>query len=158
MSTVASAVSCSPVVIEQSTWRDLNALRRLEQVCFPKDAWPLWDLVAVLTLPNVVRLKAVCQEQMVGLIAADIRHSENLAWIATLGVLPEYRGQGIGAALLAACEGRLAMPRVRLCVRISNQPAIRLYDRCGYQRYEIWRGYYADGEDAIVYQKHLVNA
>ncbi len=157
MSTIAPAVPCLPVAIEQSTWRDLNALRHLEQACFPKDAWPLWDLVAVLTLPNIVRLKAVCQEQMVGFIAADIRRADDLAWIATLGVLPEYRGQGIGAALLAACESRVRVSCIRLCVRISNEPAIHLYERCGYHRYEVWRRYYADGEDAIVYEKYLAN-
>ena len=84
---------------------DLNeVLRQLESVCFPKDAWPLLDMLGVLTLPNVVRLKAVVGEQMVGFIAGDIRRVENVAWIATIGVLPEYRRRGIGTALLQACE------------------------------------------------------
>ena len=59
MNSAVTAVPGSSVVIEPATWRDLNALRHLEKVCFPLDAWPLWDLVGVLTLPNVVRLKAM---------------------------------------------------------------------------------------------------
>src|SRR3990172_6226569 len=107
----------SKVIIEPANWRDLNALRAMEPVCFPKDAWPLWDLIGVLTLPNVMRLKAVVNSRMVGFIAGDIRRAEKLAWIATIGVLPEYRQRGIGAALLQACEERLDVPRIRLSVR-----------------------------------------
>lgn len=143
------------VVIEQATWRDLNALRHLEKVCFPKDAWPLWDMAGVLTLPNIVRLKACLNGDMVGFIAGDIRPAEKLAWIATVGVLPEYRKQGIGRALLNECEQRLNVPRVRLNVRVSNKEAIHLYEETGYERAGIWPAYYTDGEDALIMEKRL---
>ena len=145
----------SQFTIEPATWRDVSALRSLEQVCFPLDAWPLWDLIGVLTLPNVVRLKAVSGEHMVGFIAGDLRPSEKMAWIAIIGVLPEYRGQGIGAALLEACEKQLNQPRVRLNVRMSNQTAIRLYQRRQYYQVGIWPRYYHDGEDALILEKQL---
>jgi ribosomal protein S18 acetylase RimI-like enzyme len=141
--------------IEVANWRDLNALRNLERVCFPQDAWPLWDLVGVLTLPNVVRLKAVIGETMVGFVAGDIRRSERMAWIATIGVLPEQRGQGLGRRLLAACEAQLDVPRVCLNVRVSNRAAIHLYQEVGYVRSGLWSRYYQDGEDAIVMEKQL---
>jgi ribosomal-protein-alanine N-acetyltransferase len=142
--------------IEQASWRDLGDLRHLEAVCFPQDAWPLWDLIGVLTLPNVVRLKAVAGVKMVGFIAGDIRSSERMAWIATVGVLPEYRGQGIGSALLRQCEARLGMPRVRLNVRVSNITAIRLYKQVGYYQVGTWPRYYQDGEDALILEKQLL--
>ena len=145
----------SPFVIETATWRDLNALRHLEQVCFPLDAWPLWDLIGILTLPNVVRLRAAIDGKMVGFIAGDIRPSEKVAWIATVGVLPEYRRRGIGEALVQACEQRLQMPEVRLSVRVSNLEAVNLYLRLGYQKSGYWPAYYQDGEDALVMQKPL---
>jgi ribosomal-protein-alanine N-acetyltransferase len=156
MSQAELVASDSRVIIDPATWRDLNALRHLEKVCFPKDAWPLWDLVGVLTLPNVVRLRAAVDSQMIGFIAADIRPSERLAWIATLGVLPEYRGRGIGRALLEACEQLLDVRRVQLNVRASNQAAIQLYQTSGYQRAGIWPTYYQDGEDALVMEKELI--
>lgn len=145
----------SPAIIEPATWRDLNSLRHLEQVCFPDDAWPLWDLIGVLTFPNVVRLKAVSDGQMVGFIATDIRRAEQTAWVATIGVLPEYRQRGIATALLQTCENHLVVPRIRLSVRVSNDDAIRLYTRLGYQRWRVWSRYYADGEDALVLEKYL---
>jgi ribosomal protein S18 acetylase RimI-like enzyme len=145
------------VWIVPATWRDLNSLRQLEKVCFPQDAWPLLDLIGVLTLPNIVRLKAMIGEQMAGFIAGDIRTSEKLAWIATVGVLPEFRRQGIGAALMRACEERLPVPNVRLNVRTSNQAAIQLYQGMGYERAGLWPTYYQDGEDALVMEKPLDN-
>ncbi|OGO64163.1 MAG: hypothetical protein A2Z45_08015 [Chloroflexi bacterium RBG_19FT_COMBO_55_16] len=145
----------SPAIIEPATWRDLNSLRHLEQVCFPHDAWPLWDLIGVLTFSKVVRLKAMSDGRLVGFIAADIRRAEGLAWIATIGVLPEYRQHGIGTTLLRACENRLVVPRIRLSVRASNGPAIRMYTRLGYKRSGVWSRYYSDGEDALVLEKYL---
>ena len=141
------------VLIEAASWRDLNAVRHLEKVCFPLDAWPLFDIIGVLTFPNVVRLRASVAGQLVGFIAGDPRPSEGVAWIATIGVLPEYQGRGIGARLLEACESRLALPRLKLCVRPSNQGAIRLYERFGYQRAATWPKYYQDGENALVFEK-----
>jgi len=145
----------NPYTIEQATWHDLNALRHVEKICFPKDAWPLFDLIGILTFPSIVRLKAVADGQMVGFVAGEIKHSERLAWIATIGVLPEFRGRGLGSALLRACEEKLDVPVVRLVVRASNVTAIRLYERFGYAMLGRWRKYYSDGEDGTVMEKRL---
>ncbi len=59
--------------------------------------------------------------------------------IQNLGVLPEYRGQGIGSALLCqAIEGfrRCGMRRVRLEVTAENHRAIALYRRFGFRLYK----------------------
>lgn len=155
METSIAAIPANGSVIRDASWRDLSDVRQLEGICFPKDAWPLWDMVGVLTLPNVVRLKALVGEQMVGFIAADIRRVENVAWIATIGVLPEYRRRGIGRGLLEVCEARLDIPIARLCVRRTNEAAIALYESLGYYEVNIWSAYYQDREDALVLEKKL---
>lgn len=134
---------------------DLGALRHLEQVCFPQDAWPLLDLIAVLSFPGVVRLKAIENGKMIGFIAGDPRPGENLGWIATIGVLPDQRGKGIGRALLAACERQMSLSRIRLSVRQSNHQAIRMYEQAGYRSVDHWLRYYNDGEDALVMEKRI---
>lgn len=135
---------------------DLTALRRLEKICFEKDAWPLIDLMAVLTFPEVIRLKAVEDDQkMVGFVAGDPRPREGWGWIATIGVDPSYRRRGIGLSLLHACEARLGVPHARLTVRVSNMDAITMYQKDGYQTIDIWKGYYNDGEDAQLMEKSL---
>jgi ribosomal-protein-alanine N-acetyltransferase len=132
---------------------DLNDLGKIERACFGPDGWPLFDLIAVLTFANVVRLKAVEDGEMIGFVAGDPRSSNGVAWIATIGVAPAHRRRGIGRSLLRACEAKLKTPRLRLSVRASNDGAIRLYEQEGYQRLEIWQSYYNDGEAAVVMEK-----
>ena len=139
--------------ITSATIRDLNALRKLENTCFGKDAWPLFDLIAVLTFSDVVRLKAMEGGRMIGFVAGDPRPSQGFSWIATIGVLPAYQRRGIGRSLLHACEAQLKTPRMRLSVRASNQAAINLYEQEGYRTIDIWKAYYNDGENAIVMEK-----
>jgi ribosomal-protein-alanine N-acetyltransferase len=142
--------------IAPASFGDVGALRRLEHACFDRDAWGMLDLMAVLTFPNIVRLKAVEDGEMVGFVAGDPRPSEGFAWIATIGVDPRYQRRGIGRALLRACESRLEVPSVRLTVRMSNGPAITLYEQEGYRTIDIWKGYYNDGEDGVVMEKPLI--
>ena len=167
--------------IESTSLRDLGSLRVVEQACFPLDAWPLLDLIGVLTypgvvrmkltsfrrkdqvhlldligvltMPGVVRLKAIGGGRMIGFVAGDVRRWENVAWIATIGVLPEWRGRGVGATLLEACEARIQIPVLRLCVRTDNSTAIRMYERFGYHHKGEWAKYYQDGAPALVMEK-----
>lgn len=141
--------------IVKASWQDLNDLRKLEQICFEEDSWPLWDLIAVLTLPKIVRMKAVVEDRMAGFVAGDPQPRNGIGWIATLGVLPAYRRRGIAAALLRTCEEMLALPRIRLSVRRSNDSAIMLYRKAGYQMIDVWKRYYNSGEDALVFEKHM---
>lgn len=141
--------------ITRASILDLNALRKLENESFNRDAWPLVDLMAVLTFPDVIRLKAVEEKRMVGFVAGDPHPSDGWGWIATIAVDTHFRRRGIGTALLHACEKKLGVPRSRLTVRMSNQGAIQLYEREGYATIDVWQAYYNDGEDAMVMEKTL---
>ncbi len=145
----------APFTIQPASLFDLNDLRRLESLCFQEDAWPILDLMGVLTLPGIVRLKAVIAGRMVGFVAGDKRDPKGIGWITTLGVDPDYRRQGVGRSLLDACEAQIGLPRVRLTLRRSNLGAYSLYHKAGYIRYEVWPQYYSGGEDGIVMQKVL---
>jgi len=145
----------SGIRIEPATWRDLKDLHQLEKVCFNLDAWPLLDILGVLTIPQIIRLKAVDNEILVGFIAVDPRRSQQTAWIATLAVIPAYRKSGIGSTLLRITEEEVNLPRIRLSVRQSNHPAIQLYQKHGYQQIEVWKKYYKGGDNALVFEKYL---
>jgi GNAT superfamily N-acetyltransferase len=75
----------------------------------------------------------------------DPRPSENTSWIATLGVMPDFRRQGIARAMLTTCEDRLPTPKIRLCVRTQNPAAIPVYELAGYNRLDIWQKYHNAG-------------
>lgn len=141
-------------VISVADWRDYTQLHDLERACFrDEDSWPFWDLIGALTLPGMVRLKAVMDGRMVGFIGGERDAGSRLGWVTTLGVLPAYRRRGIAQALLHKCERELAMPAIRLSVRASNFPAIELYENAGYHVVDRWKKYYAGGEDALVLEK-----
>ncbi len=58
------------------------------------------------------------------------------AWVAGMGIAPEWRGQGQGAALLARLLDQardLGARRVSLEVLEGNTPAYRLYQRMGFE-------------------------
>lgn len=146
-----AGAACS---ILTADWRDYSQLNRLEKASFRReDSWPFWDLVGILTMPGLVRLKAVKDGQMVGFIGGERDAGKRLGWVTTLAVLPDYRRCGIARALLTQAEDELSMPRIRLSVRASNTAAIRLYESTGYQQVDRWGKYYAGGEDALVFEK-----
>lgn len=113
------------------------------------------DLLAILTFPTAVHYKAVLDEKMIGFIAGDRRTREKVGWVTTVGVLPEFRKQGVATALMQVCETGLAMPKIRLCVRRTNLNAQNLYIQLGYHQIDVWKQYYAGQEDALVFEKEI---
>lgn len=81
-------------------------------------------------------------------IVIDESHITNIA------ILPEYRGQKLGEALLRKMiEISISMGAVRMTleVRVSNAVAISLYEKLGFQKGGIRKRYYTDNqEDAYV--------
>jgi len=134
-----------------ANWRDLWPVVWVEQACFGEDAWPLLDILLVLFMPGVVRLKVVLDDKIVGFAAAEER--SGAGWITTIGVLPEFRRRGIARVLLQVCEERIRTSRMRLCVRRDNVAAQQLYLLSGYHQVEVWARYYRGGEDALVMEK-----
>lgn len=141
--------------LSQAGLSDLSQMRIIEKACFPLDAWPLLELITVLILPNLVKIKAVVEDKMVGFVGGDSRRIEGVGWITTLGVLPQYQRLGIASALLDECEKAMNMPVVKLTVRRSNFGAQNLYFKRGYRQVEIWNKYYEGGEDGLILQKTL---
>jgi len=137
--------------------KDLGALRLLEKECFGKDAWPLIDLIGVLSFPGIVRIKAVINNAMIGFAAGEVHQDDRMGWITTIGVSPAYRQQGIASDLLKAIELELRMDRIHLSVRKSNTPAIQMYKKYGYVQVGQWPGYYEDREDALIFERIFQN-
>jgi ribosomal protein S18 acetylase RimI-like enzyme len=124
-------------------------------LCFQADAWPWIDVLAALTFPETVRYAAELGDRIIGFVVGDRRDRGRVGWVATLGVHPDYRRNGIGTLLLDRCEAGLATPRVRLTLRATNQAALQLYQRQGYVHTDRWLRYYRDGEDALVMEKNI---
>jgi ribosomal protein S18 acetylase RimI-like enzyme len=67
-----------------------------------------------------------------------------------MGVLPEFRGKGLGPRLLRACIAAAVergITRIELDVRVDNHRAIRLYEQQGFRREALRvHGMRVDGE------------
>jgi ribosomal protein S18 acetylase RimI-like enzyme len=148
----AHATASEFVLAPADAW-DLLAVRRVQKLCFGRDAYDALMLLSMLLNPVATRFKAVAAGQTVGFCAGEYNIRERCGWIVTLGTIPEYTGRGIGAALLLATEKHINRPLVRLTVRKSNSRAITLYERCGYTWTGTFKRYYNDGEDGLVMQK-----
>ncbi|ACS89166.1 ribosomal protein-alanine acetyltransferase RimI like protein [Thermococcus sibiricus MM 739] len=88
--------------------------------------------------------------QVVGYVMGYIRPDME-GHIMSIAVDPLYRGNGIGRLLMEAVIDRLIKRGARyigLEVRVSNKGAIKLYEKLGFKKMKIIRGYYSDGEDA----------
>ncbi|SFC99894.1 [SSU ribosomal protein S18P]-alanine acetyltransferase [Bacillus sp. OV322] len=82
------------------------------------------------------------------------------AHITNIAILPDYRGQKLGEALLRKMiEISLSqgVKRMTLEVRVSNTTAISLYEKLGFQKGGIRKNYYTDNqEDAYVMWVNLL--
>ncbi len=140
--------------IAQAAIRDVHAIRRLEQIVFPLDAYSYLSLTTLLLTPGGAYFKATdLVGNLVGFVAGSPDWGSHVDWIVTLGIHPDHRRHGLGRRLLAICEENLSQPRIRLTVRASNEAAIHLYETAAYARIYVEPHYYNDGEDGIVMQK-----
>ena len=120
--------------------QDLSHLARTVEQYFSRET-PLWwvELVnfRIELLPH--------QRQPVACLwvgnAVDQVQGDRHAHIFLLYVVPEYRRQGIGTALMRHVEDwarKRGDRQISLQVFRSNQPALNLYNQLGYQTQSLW--------------------
>ncbi|MDP8003422.1 MAG: ribosomal-protein-alanine N-acetyltransferase [Caldisphaera sp.] len=99
-------------------------------------------------------------EELVSTIKNAFSETHRVGHVISIAVLPEYRKKGIGSMLLNEAINRMKLnynvEAVYLEVRVSNNEAINLYKKYGFEEVRIINEYYRDGEDAYVMVKTLV--
>jgi ribosomal-protein-alanine N-acetyltransferase len=143
------------------TPEDLESLYRIDQVCYePEIAYSRHEMKAYLRSPGA---ECVISEAGSGKIAGFClaAHEEWVGYVITMDVMPPYRRQGIAQALLAEIERRLAADNVRemwLETATDNEPAIAFWQKHGYRRDGVQKGYYPGGRDAYTMRKVLASS
>ena len=125
---------------DESFWRCLDAVARERRFLAMVEAPPLEQARAFLAEARergMVQFLALEGTRVVGWCDIGPKPLEGFRHVGTLGMglLPDQRGRGLGARLLAlavsgACERGLA--RVELEVYGSNDAALLLYRRAGF--------------------------
>lgn len=98
------------------------------------------------------------QGKLLGYALVLFHRGTSLARLYSLAVAPSARGRGLGQLLLEHVEQQAVIRHVlfmRLEVRLDNQAALHLYERCGYHKLRRLEHYYDDGADGWRLEKHL---
>ena len=137
---------------------DLDRLIELEAHSFESDRLSRRSFRHLLGRGHAVFRVAMRGRGIVGYYILLFRAGSPAGRLYSLAVHQGARGAGFAKALLADAE-RLARRKrrhvLRLEVREDNLPAIRLYERLGYQPIGRRAHYYADRTHALRYEKHL---
>ena len=137
-------------------WWDIPTLTGIEADLFGVDAWSaetFWGELAGIPETRWYRV-AVADDEIVGYVGlAAIAGTGD---VQTIAVRRDRQGTGVAGllldALLTEAEVR-ACSEVLLEVRADNAPAIRLYERRGFERIAERPRYYSDGVTAWIMRR-----
>ena len=131
---------------------------QLEKICFA-DPWS--ELSISLELTNVWSywVVALDGDTVVGYVGSQSSIDE--ADIMNVAVHPDYRRQGIAENLINTLVAELknrGCHALLLEVRVSNTPAITLYEKLGFVQVGCRKNYYRNPkEDALILRKEWEN-
>jgi [ribosomal protein S18]-alanine N-acetyltransferase len=142
-----------PLIIRQAEMSDAPAIAALHAMSFDRP-WGLMEFERLLAEENIASHVAAggsARADAEGFVLSRIATDE--AEILSIAVAPERRGEGVARRLLDAHREVLVLSRVRtlfLEVEDTNDPALALYRRQGFQEVSRREAYYrkADGSAA----------
>lgn len=144
------------MIIEKMQSSHLEQVAEIEKKSFVHP-WSIESLKAELYKDDSYFFVAIADEKIVGYMGFNTVLDE--AYVANVAVLPQYRGQGIGRALVNhACVlcREMNMSFITLEVRSSNLPAISLYQSIGFKEVGRRKNFYTEPtEDALLMTKYF---
>jgi ribosomal protein S18 acetylase RimI-like enzyme len=145
-------------MIRTATLNDLDGLTSIENRSFTTDRFPRRIFRYLLTKANAATLVDEERGALRGYVIILFNVGTSLARIYSFAVDPDFRGQSVGKALLAASEQK-ALDRdcvaTRVEVRKDNAEAISLYKKSGYRQFDEVEDYYEDHMTALRFEKSL---
>lgn len=133
-------------------WWDVEALLMLERNLFGADAWSAETWWAELAQPGRWYLVVDGAEPGVVTAYAGVAVGGNEADVMTVAVAPSEQGAGLGARLverLVRIAAEQGANQLLLEVRADNLVAQRLYERLGFDRIAVRRGYYRTADGSV---------
>jgi ribosomal-protein-alanine N-acetyltransferase len=135
-------------VIRELRWWDVAAVVPLERELFGATAWSAEVFWAELAQTRT-RWYVVDEDDDGTLLGyAGLLHTGSEGDVQTIAVAPAAQGRGVGRRLLTALlaeAARRGCTSVMLEVRADNAAAVALYERFGFERISVRRGYYRPG-------------
>lgn len=139
------------IEIRRMTQGDIDEVLVIENLCFD-DPWSREAFEGELSGMNpCVYFVAVSEGRICGYMG--IWHIFDEGHVTNVAVHPDFRNRGTGKALVDAvmADGiSKGLTAFTLEVRKSNETAIRLYKKCGFESVGIRKRYYNNNEDALI--------
>ena len=139
------------MLIREMTFADIPQAEEIEKQCF---SLPWSDKSFQDSIIREDTLFLVCEEQgrITGYIGMYVSFDEGS--ITNVAVLPVHRKKGYGEALVCRAKEKAIeqqVERIFLEVRVSNTPAIALYQKMGFEELGIRKNFYDHPrEDAYI--------
>lgn len=143
-------------MIRQAVRSDLRAIMQIERACFGSERFSTQTVLAMISREDSFTLIAEEDDEVVGAAMCTFSSESGEGKIASIAVLEEHRGRGIGKALLKACEESLrslGLSLFTLEVDVDNEAAVNLYTSNGYLINGVIEGFYSSGRDAYSMSK-----
>lgn len=142
------------MIVRQMQMQDVAYVAELEEICF-HDPWSADSIASELENPLSCWLVAIDDQRVIGYVGSQtVLDGSDMMNIA---VAPDYRRRGVAESLISALICALKKRDSRcliLEVRVSNQPAIGLYEKLGFLQIGCRRNYYRNPkEDALILRK-----
>lgn len=144
------------MTLQRFRWWHVEQVLPIERDLFGPEPWThhsFWSELGQTTARHYVVLLE--EGDVVGY--AGLCDYPDEAFVQTMAVARSHQGRGLGALLLEdllAEAERRRHTEVLLEVRADNVPAQRLYQRYGFVRDGVRRGYYPGGVDAWVMRRN----
>jgi ribosomal protein S18 acetylase RimI-like enzyme len=137
--------------------QDLDELCEIDRACYePAIAYSRREMRAYLKGPGADCVVAESESGIAG-FCITAREADQ-GYIVTIDVLEAFRKQGAGSTLLNESEKRMAAHGVRsisLDTATDNPSAIAFWQKHGYRKLGVRKGYYPNGRDAFAMIKTL---
>ena len=131
---------------------DVSEVHRIESLLF-SDPWPKYSFKSELKRKNISYPFVVEEDKKILGYIICWYYIEELH-IGNIAVIPEKQRQGIGTFMLQKVfDNFMEYKKAFLEVRESNKNAINLYLAFGFETIYRRKGYYTNGEDALVMVK-----
>lgn len=145
----------SEIIVKKAELSDVPQIAKIERASIPQP-WSEAAFTAALADEKAVTLAAFCSGVLCGFITGV--YLLDTADIYSVAVSSEYRQKGAGKRLLEKFFSALPDEVNNVCleVRESNVPAIKLYEKLGFERAGLRKNFYQDPrENAILMTKNL---
>ncbi len=143
-------------VIRKMTAEDVPTVAEIEKECF-SSPWTQNGLLNETLNPSAEFFVLERDKAVAAYMGMHIVLDE--CYIANVAVKSEYRKQGFGKSLV---ENALSVAKKKGCsfitleVRVSNRPAISLYEKCGFEGIGERKDFYsAPTENALIMTKYF---